>query len=191
MRLFRRTVRADSRPGCLPDRRLSSHEIPEASEPYVPVQASGLDLSRGNSSVSGRGGAGTAHAQSFTVETLTWGSQQTRSRWATLTGARPLPDDLKQGPLVLTIFVVTQLLDGLLTYWGVTRFGIELEMNTLLAQSMHFFGPGAALFAAKGLACACGLVLYCNAYLRPLAAVAGLCLGLAVIPWIAVLSWTI
>ncbi|HEX5108998.1 MAG TPA: hypothetical protein VFV95_11150 [Vicinamibacterales bacterium] len=123
--------------------------------------------------------------------TLTWGSEQTRRRWATITGARPIQDDLKQGPLVLTIFVVTQLLDGLLTYWGVTRFGIELEMNTLLVHSMHVVGPGAALFAAKGLACACGLILYCNAYLRPLAAVAGLCLGLAVIPWIAVLSWTI
>jgi hypothetical protein len=125
------------------------------------------------------------------VETLTWGSQRTASRWATVTGARPLPEDAKQGPLVLAIFVITQLLDGALTYWGVTRFGIELEMNSLLAMSMHFVGPGAALFAAKGLACACGLVLYCNAYLRPLAAVAGLCLGLAVIPWIVVIGWTI
>ena len=72
------------------------------------------------------------------METLTWGSQQTANRWATVTGARPLPEDAKQGPLVLAIFVITQLLDGALTYWGVTRFGIELEMNSLLAMSMHF-----------------------------------------------------
>ena len=155
-----------------------------------PASAAAAELSQGNSCVSSPRQPGTAHAVLFAVATLTWGSQQPARRWADITGARPLPEDLKQGPLVLAIFVVTQLLDGVLTYWGVTRFGVELEMNSLLALSMHFVGPGAALFAAKGLACACGLVLYCNAYLRPLAAVAGLCLGLAVIPWIVVVGWT-
>src|SRR5262245_15627031 len=191
MKLSRPSPGAADTAGCLLGRRLSSHEVPEATQLYGSGRSMGLDLSHGNSCVSSPRQPGTAHALSFVVETLTWGSQQTASRWATLTGARPLPDDAKQGPLVLAIFVVTQLLDGVLTYWGVTRFGIELEMNTLLAMSMHFVGPGAALFAAKGLACACGLVLYCNAYLRPLAAVAGLCLGLAVIPWIIVVGWTI
>ena len=32
---------------------------------------------------------------------------------------------------------MTQLLDGLLTYWGVTRFGIDLEMNTLLVATIQ------------------------------------------------------
>jgi hypothetical protein len=99
------------------------------------------------------------------------------------------PEDLKQAPLVLTIFLVTQLLDGLLTYWGVTRFGIEMELNTLLAATIHEVGPGAALLAAKGLACVCGMVLYVNLYLRPLAVVSGLCLGVAVVPWLFVVTW--
>jgi hypothetical protein len=99
------------------------------------------------------------------------------------------PEDLRQAPLILAIFIVTQLLDGALTYWGVTRYGVNLEMNSLLAATIREIGPGAALFAAKGLACMCGIVLYVNLYLRPLAAVAGLCLGVAVIPWIAVATY--
>jgi hypothetical protein len=95
-------------------------------------------------------------------------------------------EDQRQGPLVLGIFVVAQVLDGLLTYWGVSRFGIDLEMNALLASTMHEIGPGATLLVAKGLACGCGLLLYTHAYLRPLAAVSGLCLGLAVLPWLFV-----
>lgn len=87
---------------------------------------------------------------------------------------------------MLTIFLMAQLLDGVLTYWGVTRFGIDLEMNGLLATTMHAIGPAPALLAAKALACGCGLVLYANRFLRPLAAVSGLCVGLAVLPWVAV-----
>jgi hypothetical protein len=90
---------------------------------------------------------------------------------------------------VLAIFVITQLMDGSLTYWGVTRYGIDLEMNTLLAASMIHLGPMAALAVAKSLACMCGVILYVNAYLRPLAAMAGLCLGLAVVPWLFMATW--
>lgn len=92
--------------------------------------------------------------------------------------------DARQAPLVFAIFVAIQFLDGILTYWGVTRFGIEIEMNALLASSMESIGPAATLVAAKSLACACGVVLYANGYFRPLAAVSGLCLGLAVVPWL-------
>jgi len=87
---------------------------------------------------------------------------------------------------VFAIFLLAQLLDGALTYWGVTRFGIELEMNHLLATTMHSIGPATTLMLAKFMACGCGLVLYANRYLRPLAAVSGLCVGLAVLPWVYV-----
>ena len=106
-------------------------------------------------------------------------------------GVRVRPEDLKQGPLVLAIFLVTQLADGLLTYWGVTRFGTDLEMNTLLVASIEQVGPGATLLAAKAFACLCGVALYANLYLRPLAAVAGLCLGVAVVPWLLLFAWVI
>ena len=90
---------------------------------------------------------------------------------------------------MLAIFLVTQLLDGFLTYWGVTNFGIQIEMNSLLAATMHEVGPMVALISAKGRACACGMVLYAYAYWRPLAAMAGLCLGVAVVPWLAMAAW--
>ena len=92
-------------------------------------------------------------------------------------------DDLRQGPLVMVLFLIIQFLDGALTYWGVTRFGIDLEMNALLSSWMYEVGPGATLLVAKGVACLCGFILYRARYLRPLAAVAGLCLGIAVVPW--------
>ena len=121
------------------------------------------------------------------METLTWDAQRHFGRAAAMRVIRA--EDARQAPLVLAIFFVTQLLDGSLTYWGVTRFGIHLEMNSLLAATMHQVGPFAALVGAKGLACACGLILYTNAYWRSLAAMAGLCLGVAVVPWLAMAAW--
>ena len=91
-----------------------------------------------------------------------------------------------QGLLVLAIFLVTQILDGMLTYWGVNRFGFSIEMNGWLATTMMAFGTGAALVAAKGLACFCGCMLYLTSYLRPLTVATGLCIGVAVGPWIFV-----
>jgi hypothetical protein len=161
----------------------------EAIEPPPVRNAHGVENPSGKRALPRGSEPGTARAQPADVDTLAWGQQPPPSRWALATGIRPVRRDLRQGPLVLTIFLVTQCLDGLLTYWGVLRFGIDIEMNTLLATLMQSVGPAAALFAAKALACACGLLLYANAYLRPLAVVAGLCLGLAVIPWIVVVTW--
>jgi hypothetical protein len=120
------------------------------------------------------------------VETVIWNPDEPRR---TRTVVRPLPrvavfsDDEVQAPIVLGLFVLIQLLDGVLTYWGVTHFGIDLEMNGLLSRWMHEIGPATTLFVAKALACACGVILYRADYFRALAAVAGLCLGIAVVPW--------
>jgi hypothetical protein len=113
-----------------------------------------------------------------------------RARTAAAETSR-LRTDARQAPLVLGIFFLVQLLDGTLTYWGVNRFGVEMEMNALLAAGMLSIGPGATLVAAKLVACAGGLVLYGSGYHRPLAAVAGLCLGLAVIPWLVFWFYTV
>jgi hypothetical protein len=89
-----------------------------------------------------------------------------------------------QGPLVLAIFLVTQLLDGSLTYWGVNRFGLDVELNFYLAWLMGAVGPAPALLAAKTMACVCGLVLFYTASLRTLAVATGWCIGFALVPWI-------
>ena len=92
---------------------------------------------------------------------------------------------------VFGVFVAAQILDGLLTYWGVSQFGIGVEANPLLASSMLSIGAARALLSAKLLACVCGYILYRTACHRPLAITAGLYIGVAVIPWLAALagSW--
>jgi hypothetical protein len=91
----------------------------------------------------------------------------------------------KQAPAVLAIFLATQILDGMLTYWGVSRFGVHIEFNTWLATLMNAIGPAPALLAAKALACLCGMVLFATTSFRILAVATGWCLGFAVVPWVA------
>jgi hypothetical protein len=89
--------------------------------------------------------------------------------------------------LILTIFLVAQVLDGALTYIGIRQFGIEAEANLLLITLIQAWGAGPALVAAKLFSSACGLMLFAVAVYRLLAAVAAACIGFAVIPWIALL----
>ncbi len=97
--------------------------------------------------------------------------------------------DREQAPVVFTIFLIAQVLDALLTYGGVNRLGIEVEMNQLLANGMRMMGPGFTLTAAKLVACLCGFFLYSTARHRTLAVAAGLSIGVAVVPWCVVFFW--
>jgi hypothetical protein len=90
--------------------------------------------------------------------------------------------------IVLATFLVVQVLDGLLTYWGVRQFGTHIEANGLVVTIIQLLGVAPALFATKCFACLCGLILYVNERHRPLAVAAGGYLGLAVFPWMAILS---
>src|SRR5688500_7798186 len=93
---------------------------------------------------------GTARAQDVSMGTVTWQRTQTGASHGVAVAAAPSHvADLEQGRLVFCLFLVIQLLDGGLTYWGVSRFGIELEMNGLLATWMHEIGPAPTLFVAK------------------------------------------
>lgn len=103
------------------------------------------------------------------------------------TGPRVL-SGLSEGALVLAIFIATQILDGLFTYWGVLRFGLGIEMNVWLAATMESIGPATALVAAKTFACGCGVLLYSTEYLRPLAVAAGLYIGVALVPWVLIIT---
>jgi hypothetical protein len=89
-----------------------------------------------------------------------------------------------QAPVVLAVFILTQVLDGALTYWGVSQFGLTVESNAYLASLMASIGAGPALVAAKLLAVACGVVLFSTTSFRVLAVATGWCLGFAVVPWL-------
>lgn len=97
--------------------------------------------------------------------------------------------DREQAPAVFVIFLVAQVLDALFTYGGVSRLGIDVEMNLLLALGMRTIGPGITLAVAKTIACLCGLFLYATARHRTLAVAAGLSIGVAVVPWCVVFLW--
>ena len=94
----------------------------------------------------------------------------------------------RQEQLVFLIFLIAQALDGALTYAGIRQMGLGVEMNGLLVFYMEAIGIGAALVAAKTVACACGLILYFTHYHRPLAVAAGGYIGVAVVPWLVVLA---
>jgi hypothetical protein len=94
----------------------------------------------------------------------------------------------RQEEIVLSVFVLAQALDGALTYIGLHRFGLGLEVNQLLVFYMEIFGIGLTLVGAKGLACACGLILHVTDRHRALAIAAGASLGIAVVPWLLALA---
>jgi hypothetical protein len=89
--------------------------------------------------------------------------------------------------LVFAAFLLTQILDGILTYVGVSIFGIAAEGNPILAYLMTSYGEAFALAGAKLVAALCGVALYLLAVDRLLAALTLVYVGAAIIPWTLVL----
>lgn len=89
--------------------------------------------------------------------------------------------------LVFAAFLITQILDGVLTYIGVSAFGIHAEGNPILAYLMASYGEVVALAAAKIVAAMCGVALYVLAVDRLLAMLTLIYIGAALIPWTLVL----
>ena len=88
--------------------------------------------------------------------------------------------------LILLVFLVLQMFDGILTYTTVAWLGVVGEGNVLLATAMHFAGAGPALFAATTLASACGVLLYARGFYGVLSALTGLYLFAAITPWLMI-----
>jgi hypothetical protein len=88
--------------------------------------------------------------------------------------------------LILIVFLLTQIFDGILTYTAVGWLGVVGEGNMLLATAMHVAGAGPALLGAKSLAAVCGLLLYARGLHGVLGALTGLYLLAAITPWLMV-----
>lgn len=88
---------------------------------------------------------------------------------------------------VLTIFVILQIADGLITFGAVRVFGPGAEANPILQTWMHLLGPGVTLLTAKTVACAGAVLLYCTGHQRTLVVLTSLVVSLGVGPWLAVL----
>jgi hypothetical protein len=93
------------------------------------------------------------------------------------------------GDIALLAFLVTQVLDGVLTYIGVSTYGMHMEGNPLIAWLMAAMGHGPALAAAKVTAGFFGVVLHLSAVHGAVALLAGFYLIVAVVPWVAILLY--
>ena len=88
--------------------------------------------------------------------------------------------------LVIVLFVLAQVCDGLLTYAAVQLFGVEAEGNPLLVTWMALIGSEPALIGAKLLATGCGIFLYMLGIHRVLLALTVFYGAAAVGPWVAI-----
>ena len=88
--------------------------------------------------------------------------------------------------LTLLLFLTAQGFDGLFTYIAVHAYGVHAEGNLLIVTWMALVGPGAALFGAKAVAGACGLLLYARGMHRTLSLLTILYVIGAIGPWLMV-----
>jgi uncharacterized membrane protein len=91
------------------------------------------------------------------------------------------------------LLLVLQVLDGILTFTGLSIFGVEMEGNALLRRLAEMYGAAPTLFFVKLTAIGFVIFLTLNAhrrrYLRPVIAIlVVIYLTLAVIPWVYLLS---
>jgi len=87
------------------------------------------------------------------------------------------------GNWAIVCFLITQALDGVFTYVGLTIYGPEIEANPLLAWLMNAFGAGPALAGAKITAAGLGIILHLVAVHRAVALLTLLYISAAVLPW--------
>jgi hypothetical protein len=106
---------------------------------------------------------------------------------------RARTDRLTQfGNWAIILFLVTQALDGVFTYVGLTVYGPTIEANPLLGWLMHAFGAGPALAGAKLTAAGLGITLHLIAVHRAVALLTLLYACAAILPWTHLLflqSW--
>jgi len=101
--------------------------------------------------------------------------------------SRTIAERSRFGDAVIVLFLLAQAADGVMTYVGVTTFGVHLEANPLLASLMNTFGQGAAVVGAKALASGLGISLHLIGVHRILAVLTGIYVLAAVLPWAGLL----
>lgn len=93
------------------------------------------------------------------------------------------------GDIALLVFLIAQASDGVLTYVGVSTYGLHIEANPLIGWLMSLIGQGAALATAKVAAGFFGIALHLSAVHRAVAILAAFYLAVAVFPWVAILFY--
>jgi hypothetical protein len=91
------------------------------------------------------------------------------------------------GDIALVVFLLAQVLDGALTYLGVTLYGPQMEGNPLIAWLMDRLGEGPGLATAKVTAAFFGIVLHLSAVHTAVALLAAFYVAVAIVPWTIIL----
>lgn len=91
------------------------------------------------------------------------------------------------GDIALVVFLLAQVLDGTLTYIGVTLYGPEMEANPIISWLMARIGDGPGLATAKITASFFGIVLHLSAVHKAVALLAAFYVAVAIVPWTLIL----
>jgi hypothetical protein len=91
------------------------------------------------------------------------------------------------GDLAVVVFLLAQVSDGVLTYIGVSTYGLSIEGNPLIGWLMTAMGEGPGLAAAKVTAGFFGVALHLSAVHKAVALLAAFYIVVAIVPWVAIL----
>jgi hypothetical protein len=93
------------------------------------------------------------------------------------------------GDVALIAFLLAQASDGVLTYIGVSIYGLRVEGNPVIGWLMSAMGQGPALATAKLTAGFFGVALHLSSVHRAVALLAAFYIAVAVVPWLAILFY--
>ena len=88
--------------------------------------------------------------------------------------------------LVLMLFLIAQVCDGVFTYVAVTSLGTAAEGNLILSTWMTLVGPVPTLVVAKAIAASAGVLVYTRGLHSVLAGLTAFYMAVAVGPWLFV-----
>ena len=91
------------------------------------------------------------------------------------------------GDLAVVVFLLAQVSDGVLTYIGVSTYGLAIEGNPLIAWLMTALGEGPGLATAKVTAGVFGMALHVAGVHTAVALLAGFYVIVAIAPWVTIL----
>jgi hypothetical protein len=89
------------------------------------------------------------------------------------------------GNVMVVTFFITQCLDGIFTYLGVSIWGPSIEANPLVSSAMSIAGVLGGVAAAKAVAIGFGMLLHLRGVHNLVAALTVIYVTAAILPWTA------
>jgi hypothetical protein len=90
------------------------------------------------------------------------------------------------GDVALVGFLLVQILDGVFTYLGVSRWGPQVEANPIITSLMTVVGPMSGLAGVKLMAIGFGIALHLRRVHNLVAFLTIIYVAVAILPWTAV-----